>query len=83
VRSLCKPPSLVRRFWPLPLALAICVSGCARWNALRDQVRGKGYSDETADWSKGLRTPSSSSGSSQLFGVDERARQIEANLGYR
>jgi hypothetical protein len=67
----------------LLLVLALCAGGCARWNAMRDQVRGKGYTDETATWSKGLRSPPASPTAGQSFGVDERARQIEANLGYR
>jgi hypothetical protein len=47
---------------------------------MRDTVRGKGYTDETADWTKTVRTPSDST---PMAGVDERARQIERNLGVR
>jgi hypothetical protein len=64
------------------VALALAVGGCARWNALRDQVRGPGYTDDTANWSKNLRQPANS-GPNQVFGVDQRAREIESNLGYR
>jgi hypothetical protein len=71
----------LRRFGLLLAAASLCAGGCARWNALRDTVRGPGYTDETASWSKGLRP--SSAGSSQTFGVDQRARDIESNLGYR
>jgi hypothetical protein len=71
-----------RRGWLLWLALAICAAGCTqwttRWNSLRDRVRGQGYTDETAGWTQNLR---SSSDSTPMSGVDERARQIERNLG--
>ena len=80
MRPLRRPPGFLSRFWLLPVALALCAA-VARWNALRDQVRGNGYTDATANWSKGMRPPSP--GSNQVFGVDERARQIESNLGYR
>ncbi len=53
VRPLRQPSGILRRFWLLPVALALCAGGW-RWNALRDQVQGKGYTDETANWSKGL-----------------------------
>jgi hypothetical protein len=72
---------LGRLGWPLLAAAILCAGGCSRWNTLRDRIRGPGYTDQTANWSKGLRPGSSDSG--QKFGVDQRAREIEANLGYR
>jgi hypothetical protein len=64
------------------VALSLCATGCTqwtkRWNDLRDTVRGKGYADDSADWTRNVRTPSEST---PMAGVDERARQIERNLG--
>jgi hypothetical protein len=63
-------------------ALSLCTAGCTqwmqRWNSLRDTVRGKGYTDDTANWTRNVRSPSDST---PMAGVDERARQIERNLG--
>jgi hypothetical protein len=63
-------------------ALSLCAPGCTqwtqRWNSLRDTVRGKGYTDDSAQWTKNVRTPSDST---PMAGVDERAREIERNLG--
>ena len=71
-----------RHGWLLVVALCICAAGCTqwttRWNALRDRVRGHGYTDETANWTQNVRTPTDST---PMAGVDERARQIERNLG--
>jgi hypothetical protein len=73
-----------RRGWLLWLALGICAAGCTqwttRWNSLRDRVRGQGYTDDSAGWTQNVR---SSSDSTPMAGVDERARQIERNLGVR
>ena len=70
----------VRCSGQLPVALAICVGGCARWNALRDQVRGKGYTDDTANWSKGLRpqSPPARTRSSASTSVPDRSNPISA-----
>lgn len=62
----------------LSLGAAGCTQWTTRWNSLRDTVRGKGYTDETAGWTKNVRTPSDST---PMAGVDERAREIERNLG--
>ncbi|HEX4146960.1 MAG TPA: hypothetical protein VHY91_25910 [Pirellulales bacterium] len=71
-----------RRGCLLLAALSLCTAGCTqwmqRWNSLRDTVRGKGYTDDTANWTRNVRSPSDST---PMAGVDERARQIERNLG--
>jgi hypothetical protein len=73
-----------RQGWFLIVALCMCAAGCTtwttRWNALRDRVRGHGYTDESANWTQNIRSPSDST---PMAGVDERARQIERNLGVR
>ena len=62
--------------------LSLCAAGCTqwtkRWSDLRDSVRGKGYTDNTVGWTQNVRTPTAST---PMAGVDERARQIERNLG--
>jgi hypothetical protein len=75
-----RSPRFWRHGWLLLVALIILGSGCARWSALRDKMRGPGYTDDSADWTKNVR---SASKSGQAFGVDERARQIESNLGFQ
>jgi hypothetical protein len=43
-------------------------------------VRGKGFEDGTANWSEHLRPPADER---TFFGIDERAREVERNLGVR
>ena len=52
--------------------LSLPLSGCATWD-----LRGPGFQGETANIGHGLR----SSSGGELWGLDERARQIERNTG--
>jgi len=56
------------------LVLLTMVSGCNRWN-----WRGHGYDEETA-WTSKIRLPADEK---QFTGLDNRARDIERNLGVR
>jgi hypothetical protein len=65
----------------LALVAAGCLvfSSCNSWN-----WRGDGYPEETVHWGEGLRKAPSSdggAGSTASAGLDERAVQIEHDLG--
>jgi len=68
-----------RRLLALVAAGCLVFSSCNSWN-----WRGDGYPEETVHWGEGLRKPSSSesgAGSTASAGLDERAVQIEHDLG--
>ena len=56
-------------------ALLPVAAGCTRVD-----VRGKGFDDETSNWTKKLRPAADES---KFSGVDARSREIERNLGVR
>lgn len=56
------------------LVLLSVMSGCTRWN-----WRGHGYDEPTA-WTSKIRLPADEK---QFTGLDNRARDIERNLGVR
>jgi hypothetical protein len=62
--------------WPLAIivVLGLSLPGCCRWN-----WRGNGYHDASAHWAENLR-PTTTKGQA---GLDQRAVDIERNLGYR
>lgn len=62
--------------WLLSVLLG-CVSGCA----MPEWFRGGGLDGPNADLGSGLR--SNTGNGPWGTGIDERARQIERNLGYR
>jgi hypothetical protein len=59
----------------LLLAVLAALAGCAPVN-----LRGEGFGDDSARWAQKLR-PETESG--KKLGFDNRAREIEQNLGVR
>ena len=58
---------------PALVLISLTLSGCTAWD-----LRGPGFQGQTANIGRGLR---SQGNGEQLLGLDERARQIERNMG--
>tara|TARA_B100000809_G_scaffold214487_1_gene219277 strand:+ start:631 stop:864 length:234 start_codon:yes stop_codon:yes gene_type:complete len=58
---------------PALVLISLTLGGCATWD-----LRGPGFQGQTANIGRGLR---SQGNGEQLWGLDERARQIERNMG--
>jgi len=58
---------------PALVLISLTLSGCTAWD-----LRGPGFQGQTANIGRGLR---SQGNGEQLWGLDERARQIERNMG--
>ncbi len=69
---------MLGRILAIGLACALLAgTGCHKWN-----WRGQGFGDRQKGWTDKLRG-GPSSGSALGSGLDERAREIEHNLGVR
>ena len=64
------------RWLPLGLlSLSLTLGGCS-WDW--SKLRGEGFTDENAGWSRGLRK---GDGDSSPLGTSQKALEIERNLG--
>lgn len=70
----------VVRLLVLIAAVSPLVSGCAKWDRSKWDVRGKGFDDSDDEWLSKVRPPADEG---RMSGFDTRAREIERNLGVR
>ena len=63
----------------LAMSACLALSGCRAWSPSAWNLRGEGYTREPT----GLEGFRSKGTSGQAAGVDAKAREIEASLGYQ